>query len=191
MVQTVKANTQLIILQHPTEVKRAKGTAKILSLSLPNSFCFIGEDFNEHKPFNELLQQSDYQNLLLYPSSGADVLADVISDSVDNTSVINEKKKRLIIIDGTWKKAYKMYQLSKNLHSLTACALPQSIEGSYTIRKAPDSNSLSTVEAGYHALSLIEPEINFQPLMTAFDSMIKFYLKQIPEETVKSNYRHR
>lgn len=181
-IQILNTNTQLIILQHPTEVKRAKGTAKILSLSLPNSVCFVGEDFSHHEKLNQLLQQPDYKNVLLYPKSGAKNLREIAS------SASNDQKIRLILIDGTWKKAYKIYQLSLNLQSLAAYVLPTDLVGNYIIRKAPSSNSLSTVEAGYYALSMLEPTINFQPLLNSFDSMVEFYLQQVPKDQIKNNY---
>ncbi|WCE30581.1 tRNA-uridine aminocarboxypropyltransferase [Vibrio sp. SCSIO 43137] len=183
-VKPIEAKTEVIILQHPTEVKQAKGTAKILSLSLSNSRCFVGEDFTHHAQLNALLQQKNYTTLLLYPAEKA----------VEITALASQKETeservRLIVIDGTWKKAFKIYTLSKNLHPLQACKLPPSLCGSYTIRKAPDNNSLSTVEAGYHALSLLEPEIDFQPLINAFDYMKQFYLEQVPAALVNKHYK--
>jgi len=182
-IKPIEAKTEVIILQHPTEVKQAKGTAKILSLSLANSRFFVGEDFTDHAQLNALLQQQNYATLLLYPAENSVELA---------RSTLPEQEARpirLIVIDGTWKKAFKIYTLSKNLHSLQACKLPASVSGSYTIRKAPDSNSLSTVEAGYHALSLLEPGVDFQPLIDTFDYMKRFYLNQVPATLVNKHYK--
>ncbi len=36
----------------------------------------------------------------------------------------------LVILDGTWKKAYRMLMLSTNLHQLTAITLPANTKGS-------------------------------------------------------------
>ncbi|NGZ93184.1 DTW domain-containing protein [Vibrio aestuarianus subsp. cardii] len=98
------------------------------------------------------------------------------------------KKIRIILLDGTWKKAYKMWQLSGNLHALPSVHLPKDLVGNYRIRKAPSENSLSTVEAGYHILSLLEPTRNFQPLMTAFEQMIEFQIAQMPPGVFERNY---
>jgi len=183
-IKPIEAKTEVIILQHPTEVKQAKGTAKILSLSLANSRCFVGEDFTDHAQLNALLQQQNCTTLLLYPAEKA----------IEITAVAGEKQTekervRLIVIDGTWKKAFKIYTLSKNLHSLRACKLPSSLCGSYTIRKSPGDNSLSTVEAGYHALAILEPEVDFGPLINAFDYMKQFYLEQVPAALVNKHYK--
>ncbi len=89
---------------------------------------------------------------------------------------------RVILIDGTWRKAYKIWQLSSNLHTLPSIHLPEGLKGQYLIRKAPSENSLSTVEAGYHMLSILEPERDFSPLLTAFEKMIQFQIDQMPKE---------
>lgn len=85
-------------------------------------------------------------------------------------------------------KAYKMWQLSTNLHTLTTVKLPEDLQGHYTIRKAPSDNSLSTVEAGFYALSLLEPDNDFSPLLNAFDRMIEFQIAQMPPGVFEKNY---
>ncbi|EEZ84033.1 hypothetical protein VMC_11170 [Vibrio alginolyticus 40B] len=66
--------------------------------------------------------------------------------------------------------------------------LPKQLQGHYTIRKAPSENSLSTVEAGYHSLRLLEPERDFTPLMRAFENMIEFQIAQMPPGVFEKNY---
>ncbi|MEF1187103.1 DTW domain-containing protein, partial [Vibrio sinaloensis] len=94
----------------------------------------------------------------------------------------------IILLDGTWKKAYKMWQLSSNLQTLPLIRLPENLQGNYRIRKAPSDNSLSTVEAGYHILQLLEPEADFSPLISAFSQMIEFQIKQMPPGVFEKNY---
>ena len=94
----------------------------------------------------------------------------------------------MILLDGTWKKAFKMWQVSSNLHALNTVHLPKDLKGNYRIRKAPSENSLSTVEAGYHLLSLLERDGDFSPLLTAFDQMIQFQINQMPAGVFEKNY---
>ena len=82
-----------------------------------------------------------------------------------------------------------MWQLSTNLHCLPSIRLPDDIKGKYTIRKAPTENSVSTVEAGYYILSVLDSEHDFKPLLTAFENMIQFQIKQMPEGVFDNNYR--
>ncbi|MCG9543202.1 DTW domain-containing protein [Vibrio sp. Isolate33] len=178
-VTPLESNVELIILQHPSEEHRPMGTARILSLSLKNSVTLVGEDFSDNTKLNELLADEDYQHVILYPSEHS-----VSVESATRPS----KKMRVILLDGTWKKAFKMWQVSSNLHALETVHLPKNLKGNYRIRKAPSENSLSTVEAGYHLLSLLEGDRDFSPLLTAFDQMIQFQINQMPPGVFEKNY---
>ncbi len=158
------------------------GTARILKLSLANSHYFVGEDFSEHEALNQLLSDHQYHHFILYPGEGA-LTQNQVADKLDNG-----EKVRVILLDGTWKKAYKMWQLSSNLHALPLIKLPEDLQGNYRIRKAPSDNSLSTVEAGYHILSLLQPECDFSPLIESFNQMIEFQIKQMPPGVFEKNY---
>lgn len=183
-IKPIDSQTQLVILQHPSETKRPMGTAKILHLSLQGCECLVGENFSSNIRLNQLLLDEEYVSIVLYPSQESCLLSE------ETLNVINpsDKKIRLIIIDGTWKKAYKIWQLSTNLHGLAQIALPKDLVGNYRIRKAPTEQHLSTVEAGFHALSLIDPENDFSPLMHTFTQMVDYQITQMPEGVFESNY---
>ncbi|MCK6262073.1 DTW domain-containing protein [Vibrio sp. ZSDE26] len=191
-IKSLPSNVELIILQHSGEKNRPMGTAKILTLSLENSVCFIGEDFSQHTELNSLLDDSHYTHYIMYPCDQSYCVSS-LSVNGDEQSGLglnpSSKKIRVILLDGTWKKAYKMWQVSKNLHELPMLHLPKGLKGNYRIRKAPSDNSLSTVEAGYHVLSILQPEQDFTPLLTAFDNMIQFYINQMPEGVFERNYQ--
>ncbi|PQJ89565.1 tRNA-uridine aminocarboxypropyltransferase [Aliivibrio sifiae] len=187
-IKPISTEVELIILQHPTEAKRPLGTVKILSLSLTNCRTFIGENFTEHTELNQLLADDSYQHQVLF----LDGTSQAISSSL-NTA---EKKQRVILLDGTWKKAYKMWQLSTNLHTLPKVHLDTELSGNYRVRKAPKDNALSTAEAGYHVLSQLDSDVNngndtekFDSILTAFDNMIEFHISQMPEGVYQKNYR--
>lgn len=186
-ITPISTEVELIILQHPTEAKRPLGTAKILSLSLVNCRTFIGENFTDHTELNTLLADEQYQHQVLF----LDGTSQAISSSNQT-----KQKQRVILLDGTWKKAYKMWQLSTNLHSLPKVHLDTELSGNYRVRKAPKDNALSTAEAGYHVLSQLDGESGatkeldkFGSILTAFDNMIEFHISQMPEGVYQKNYR--
>ncbi|MBF8999639.1 tRNA-uridine aminocarboxypropyltransferase [Vibrio nitrifigilis] len=181
-IESIQTDVELIILQHPTEEHRPMGSARILSLSLPNSQCFVGEDFREHHELQQLLNEDGVDHYVLYPSDVSVVATEIMSVSGDT------KKTRVILLDGTWKKAFKMWQINTQLHHLPCLHLPKELSGNYRIRKAPSENALSTVEAGYHVLSLIEPERDFTPLVRAFEQMIDTQIRHMPPGVFERNY---
>lgn len=187
-ITPITTDVELIILQHPTEAKRPLGTAKILSLSLANCRTFIGENFTEHNELNQLLAQDDYLHQVLF--------LDNESKEINGQKIDSDQKQRIILLDGTWKKAYKMWQLSTNLHGLPKVHLDTELSGNYRVRKAPKDNALSTAEAGYHVLSqldldgsIVEDRDKFDSILIAFDNMIEFHISQMPEGVYQKNYR--
>ena len=180
-IHSLASNVELIILQHPSETKRPMGTARILTLSLSNSHYFEGENFTDHEALNQLLNQANTEHFVLYPGEQA----------IEAQASIGHRagKLRVILLDGTWKKAFKMWQLSTNLHHLPLLRLPDDLKGNYRIRKAPSANALSTVEAGYHILSILQPNQDFSPLIDVFEQMIQFQIDQMPQGVFEKNYR--
>ena len=185
-IQQLDAKTELWILQHPSEVKRAIGTARILTLSLPNAKLWVGEDFSQHEEINQLLAEPGRRAWVVYPGEGAQPISSLAEESSDQDA---NTKRTLILLDGTWKKAYKMWQLSANLQQLPTVALDNADQGNYRIRKSPKSQGVSTVEAGYLALTALEGEGDkFAPLIDAFNQMIEFQIQQMPEGVFEKNY---
>lgn len=180
-IQSLSSNVELIILQHPSEVNKPLGTARILSLSLANSRVLVGEDFSQCEQLNRLLAEPQVQHYVLFPNDSS-LSANTL------TTGTHKKKIRVILLDGTWRKAYKMWQLSSNLHALPSLHLPDDLVGNYRIRKAPSENSLSTVEAGYHILSALDSQSDFMPLLTAFERMVEFQISHMPKGIYERNY---
>ncbi|MGF1737250.1 tRNA-uridine aminocarboxypropyltransferase [Photobacterium satsumensis] len=186
-IQQLDAKTELWILQHPSEVKRAIGTARILTLSLPSAKLWVGEDFSQHEEINQLLAEPSRQAWVVYPGEEAVPISSLAGAEQTQGAIT---KRTLILLDGTWKKAYKMWQLSANLQQLPTVELDNVDQGNYRIRKSPKSIGVSTVEAGYLALTALEGDDDkFAPLLEAFNQMIEFQIQQMPEGVFERNYR--
>lgn len=183
----INNKTPVLVLQHPSEVHQTKGTVALLKRSLGSCQVLVGEDFSENTELNELLAR--YQALLLYPSEKSQDISIAVSSINQECSGINQNKPPLLIIlDGTWKKAYRMFMLSKNLHSLIQICLPDYLanNGKYLIRKVAKKNALSSLEAACYALALLEGELSenkqvidcgrYQSLLTKFAQFNQFQL---------------
>lgn len=187
-ITSVNNTINVVILQHPNEVNHTKGTAYLLAKSLNQCQIIVGENFSDNTELHAVLTQ--YQALLLYPSERAEVLSSAVS-IVEHThkAGLAQKEPCLIILDGTWKKAYRMLMLSKNLQALTQVCLPEVLanSGLYLIRKVAKANALSSLEACCYALALLEDENNegiqltrYQPLLNKFAQFNQFQLSFRP-----------
>lgn len=171
------------VLQHPDETRHSKGTAIIASLCLQHYQCWQGEDFSQHKQLNSLLQAEKGSVYILYPSQDAIDINECIS--TDAGAI-----KHLIVIDATWRKAKKIWALSKNLHDLPALTFNKKYISNYRIRKVPDDGYLSTLEAISCCLGEIEiqPE-KYQPMLSLFDSVIDRQIEAMGNDVYEKNYK--
>lgn len=192
-ITVIDSAIELIILQHPSEVKNAIGTARILNLSLPQCQLIVGENFTENTQLNDMFNDPTRQCFLLYPSDDsitAEDLAKKANCRVENESLDVNIKRTFILLDGTWRKAFKMYQSSSNLQSIPAVRLNVQQQSQYTIRQTSIEGGLSTVEAGFLLLSTLDQDTEkYQPLMSAFEYMINFQIAQMPAGLFNKNYK--
>ncbi|GAA6151888.1 tRNA-uridine aminocarboxypropyltransferase [Pseudoteredinibacter isoporae] len=160
------------LLQHPKESQHPKGSAILLQLSLQRMSTWVGEDF---PLLEQTLSNHGYQDILLYPSDDVSEPHNVPStetsreftSSDDNTDM---QPIRLWVLDGTWRKTYKMLQLNPALLQLPRFTARAHEIGQYRIRKAPKEGQLSTLEACCHALAELEQSAEkYRALLTAFE----------------------
>lgn len=168
--------THLIILQHPSEVNHALNTVALMNKSFQNITVITGEDFSKNETLNYLIAEK--KPALLFPTAQSSVLKSSAEIKIDS----------LILIDGTWKKARKIFLLSKNLHSLPALRLETEQKSQYLIRSSKKENSLSTLEASLCALVILEQELNTTSLQESFQKMIQFQIEKMGLEKFKKNY---
>lgn len=152
---------EVLVLQHPDEVGEAKGSARLMSLSLGRSRVVVGEQF-EPGALQALLQPG---SALLYPAAG-DAAAPAVEDSDGVT--------QLVVIDATWRKSLKMLRSNPLLHALPRWVLAVPPPGRYgALRKARLATQLSTLEATCAALAALEGAPGrYAPLLDAFDRFV-------------------
>lgn len=168
-ISTVNWPGQVHIIQHPSEENHAKNTARLIPLILPNTHFWRGESNADFQPLRAKLENST--PFLLYPSNDA---VDIDTQSPAQSMHVNFDS--LIIIDGTWRKAYKIYQLNTWLHCLQHVQLTN-VESQYTIRSTRKQGVCSSLEAVYWALSHLIPQQSFHPLMNIFNKMQSNHLQ--------------
>ncbi len=173
---------EVVVLQHPLEVDQAKGSARLLHLSLPRSVLAFGEVFApatlQALISAPLPQQPGAKapncTILLYPDSpqhqalGLPAPPALAPDGLRDPSGL-----RLIVLDGTWRKSRKMLYLNPLLQRLPRLALQDMPASGYRIRKAHKPDQLSTLEATCAALAQLEGKAEpFAPLLAAFDGFV-------------------
>jgi DTW domain-containing protein YfiP len=178
---------EVLILQHPLEVDQAKGSARLLHLSLPHSRLVTGETFAEaqlrallDEPFDAQAAAGGAdsvghkQALLLYPHSPQDQALGLSAPPALAPALLREPARlRLVVLDGTWRKSRKMLYSNPLLQQLPRLSLQGMGASQYRIRKAHKPDQLSTLEATCAALMQLEGRAApFEPLLAAFDGFV-------------------
>lgn len=173
---------EVLILQHPLEVHNAKGSARLLHLSLPNSRMLTGEQFAP-ETLAELL--ADKHTVLLYPETPGDRSLGIAPPPALDPAILLDPARflnqlRLVVLDATWRKSRKMLYLNPQLQQLPRLPLRDTPASHYLIRKAHAPDQLSTLEATCYALMQLEQDASrFVPLITAFDGFVAQQLSYV------------
>jgi len=171
-VQPIYPQTQLLILQHPSEVEHKKNSVRVLSLVVPDTQVYVGETQDDFAVLQSELARCDKPIYLVYPSQQ--------SVSVETQPIPADCV--LLLIDGTWRKAFKILQLNPWLAQYPAVHLAEGYESRYKIRKSSRSDSLSTQEASAYMLSALDAGLDIQPLIEVFELMVDLRIKAMPPD---------
>ncbi|GAA5194620.1 tRNA-uridine aminocarboxypropyltransferase [Ferrimonas gelatinilytica] len=163
------------ILIHPSELKAAKGTARLTAQVLQHCRLWPGEDEADFAPLRAAL--GDRPAYLLYPGKNA--------QPVEQTRL--PEQAQLLLLDGTWGKTHKILKLNPWLDALPRLSFAEAPAGRYEIRKAHRADSLSTLEATAYALQKLEG-CDPEPLYRAFEALKQSQLAHMPE-AVRLRYR--
>jgi DTW domain-containing protein YfiP len=172
-IAPVESAVELLVLQHPLEVKNAKNSARLLHLSVAGSVLVVGEAF-EAGALRQILHGGGRAPLLLYPATPGDASLGIAPPPAPDAQLLRDPARlRLVVVDATWRKSRKMLYLNPLLQQLPRLALRDVPASGYRIRKAHAADQLSTLEAAAYALmQLNSDEPRFRPLLSAFDGFV-------------------
>ena len=186
-VQTFDPNINFVILIHPIEVKRRIATGRMSHLILKNSHLIKGQDYTHSDQVNDLINDPNYHSVILYPGQTSKNLSLMFNHDKEALFPKN-KKLRIFLIDGTWATAKKMINQSKNLQTLPRICFSPTKASNFRVRKQPNPNCYSTIEAIHHTIELIGEscgfavkERNHDILLKVFDYMVERQLTFVKE----------
>lgn len=168
------AHCNTVILQHPREKKRFYSTAKLLQEWILNCKLVRGIEFD----------QTDIREL--FPKTKLAVLFPAQNAVPANATRLSEATS-VIVIDGTWNEAQKIYRHNTWIAALPHIFLSPLLRSRYRIRKQPRPECLSTLEAlAYmfieNSFSLKQQTTAYLNLLAGFDRMVDTHLQSIPAD---------
>ncbi|WP_404364130.1 tRNA-uridine aminocarboxypropyltransferase [Marinobacter sp.] len=155
-------------LQHPSEVARAKGTLRIARACLPSLQVRVGETPED---FAEPAARAASAGMgLLFPTEGSQPLESSVLDPM----------MEWLVVDGTWRKASRIFHTNPWLQKLPRYHFEQPPESKYCIRRASRSDSLSTAEAITCLIGTLRPELDTSTLENAMRALVDRQLAAMP-----------
>jgi DTW domain-containing protein YfiP len=162
-VSQLPTRTRVLVLQHPRERDKAVGTVRIAALCLPEAEVLVGVDFAGHARLNALLADPQRPAIVLYPGPGA---RDIQLEPPDGPVT-------LVVIDGTWHQARSLVRRNPQLAALPRYAFVPPRPSEYKIRREPQPDYVSTIEALAVTLAALERDgRSFEELLAPFRAMV-------------------
>lgn len=159
--------TRITLLQHPREARNPVGTARMVHLGLTGSQLIEGVDFSQTEALSP-------PAVVLFPMPGA-----------GDVRELRGTHPHVVVIDGTWSQAKKMWKDNPRLRALPAYGLTPKRPGNYRIRKEPAAHCLATIEAVGELLEILEDKDPAQ-LLAPFNWMVEQQLGFVAQP----NQRH-
>lgn len=178
LIPDLPSRTEVLVLQHPDEVDHALNTANLAVLGLRNATLWVGEVF---EALPDWLAKPGYRPCLLFPGEQACAINALGADE-------DRRPVRLVVPDGTWRKARKLLYLNPALQALPRVTLLDAPPSRYRLRKAPMEGSLSTLEAIVEVLNVLEAPADYRELLKPFDALIEGQIAAMGEETFRRNH---
>lgn len=166
-LRRLKARTRVVILQHPRESDVPINTARLAELQLEGSERHVAVKLDDVPKLREKLRDPAAPAILLYPGEG----------SRDLAQHAPQGPVTLVVLDGTWWQAKKLFQQNPELAALPRYSLSPQSPSRYRIRREPALHCISTIEAIGEALSVLEPGgFDREALLQPFDVMVEHQL---------------
>jgi DTW domain-containing protein YfiP len=170
----VENQSRIIILQDKNEVSNAKNTARLLALLLTNFSIIRSDDLVSMKELKNACLDHPASFALFFPSNNSDAFESYFSTIQKNNNVAPGPIKNLLFIDGTWRKAKRLYLSNEWLQSLPNFHFNKQLEGLYRIRKTSIDNGLSTLESVAYVIARTDG-MPSKPFYDVFEKMQSFW----------------
>jgi DTW domain-containing protein YfiP len=163
----LETKTRVVLLQHPRERDMAIGTARMASLCLAGAELHVGVSFRGSPALESALSDPSRPAVLLYPGD----------DAIDVVENPPPGPVTLVVVDGTWWQARKVVRQNPELAALPRYSFRPPRPSEYRIRREPQEEYVSTIEALVHVLGVLEGDRErFEALLTPFRAMIDMQL---------------
>jgi DTW domain-containing protein len=157
---------RIVFLQHPREARNTLGTARMAHLALEGSALLIGTDFSQNAEFRRILEESREGAVVLFPAEGARDVGELRG---------REPAATIIVIDGTWWQAQKIWKSNPVLRALPSFRIEPRQPSQYGFRSEPEPHCISTIEAVAELLDALSVDVKagtYEAFLAPFRALV-------------------
>ncbi|WP_217434841.1 tRNA-uridine aminocarboxypropyltransferase [Marinifaba aquimaris] len=169
-------NFDFVLLMHRDEILKPTNTGRLIADLFPeqtHACCW-----HRTEPSADLLailNDPKRQCLIVFPAEATETRAVYSSFDALAPKIETDKRLTFILLDGTWKQAKRMVQLSRYLDTVPAFSFDINNAGEYAVRKALKPNQVCTAEAASLLIEQMKEPDNAQLLLDYFTVFNQHY----------------
>ncbi|GIU17284.1 hypothetical protein TUM4444_30980 [Shewanella sp. MBTL60-112-B1] len=141
-----------MLIMYDDEVLKPSNSGRLIADIIPDTHAFIWSRSEPNRKMLSIINDPSYQPYVIFPSEYA-VEGQQVVDRVEPSLLPAGKKPLLILLDGSWREAIKMFRKSEYLHHLPLFSFSPESTASYALRKGARDFQLGTAEVAALALS--------------------------------------
>jgi len=171
-------NTQVsfMLIMYNDEVLKPTNSGRLIADLIPDTHAYLWTRTETDSAMLALLSHPDYQPFLVFPQQYIDnnqVIVEQITVTSSSTEASNTKTPLLVMLDGSWREAVKMYRKSPYLHQMPVLSFAPEALATYALRKGSHDFQLGTAEVAALALTAAQEPQNGLALSTWFDLFVE------------------
>ncbi|MHC6527297.1 tRNA-uridine aminocarboxypropyltransferase [Vibrio proteolyticus] len=170
----VESGVAVLLLVSDNEVFKPSNTGRLIADTVKETYVY---QWNRTEPDSEiiqLLQNERYQPMVIFPDSYVEDQSRLLIDA--EAYLVPSKTPLLILLDGSWREARRMFRKSPYLNGLPVLSVTPDVVSQYMMRRSDNDTHLSTVEVAAMVLEQIGEQATAKTLSLWFEAFRESYL---------------
>lgn len=169
-IKEVETKAKFVILSSEKELYRNTNTANLLKqINTKSTEIIIWKRGEISSSILSYINNDIYNVYLVFPIMNKEMEIRKVKYNKDNHTPV------FIIVDGTWREAWKIIRKSDYLKNLPILSLETNRLSKFTLRRGQEEGNLCTIEAAMELLKINDEDILSEEINKGFELFLKSY----------------
>ncbi len=169
----IETQVAVLLIVSQQEVFKPSNTGRLIADTVKETYVYQWNRTEPDSQMLDLLHNSDYQPVLVFPAESEDEQSRVIQDFQHRDT---SKKLLLIFVDGSWREAKRIVRKSPYLAELPLISIEPEVVSQYVMRKSDNEQHLATAEVASLVLEKCGEHLGAETLRLWFETFKESYL---------------